>query len=207
MSNWKQASLEEGALRIRTGEIVVFPTETFYGLAVDPALPAAVEKLLALKERGISAGVPLIISKSDIADSWAADADEKARQKRLELQERFWPGPLTVVLALKPEAKEMLHAGIFGPGETVAVRVSSGATAQALAEAAGGAITATSANPHGQPPAGKAEQARQYFPTLFVLEDDATQSALPSTIIDSRGFPFRILREGAIPASELGDFL
>ncbi len=212
MSTAHSISLEEAAKRVLAGEVVAYPTETFFGLAVLPDRPAAVEQLIVLKSRLDGAGVSLIIDSADYVEKVIAREERAVRDARLLLQERFWPGPLTMVVATDVRMQSTLAPQIFGPDQTLALRVSPHPAAAALAKAAGGAITATSANPKGLPPPEVASLVREYFPELPIfdplletLKGDKSMSA--STILDVTALPFSVLRVGALAPAELTRFV
>lgn len=131
------------AAALRRGEVIAYPTETFYGLGALAADGAAVERLLRAKSR--PDGKPLPLLGADLAQ---LEAVARFSPLALRLAAAFWPGPLTLVLPARPG----LHPALTGGGGTVGLRVTSGEVAAALARAAGGALVATSANPAGQPP-------------------------------------------------------
>ena len=134
-----QAVIAEAAGILRRGGIVAYPTDTLYGLAVDPRNDAAVGRLFSLKGRDAAAAIALI----------AADPSQAERAGRFGPVERrlaaaFWPGPLTIVVPARCQAVQRL-----APRGTVGVRVPAHAVARALAAALGECITATSANRSG----------------------------------------------------------
>ncbi len=177
--------LEEAIQRLKAGEVIAFPTETLYGLGADPRNPQAVEKLLDLKSRHSGEGISLIASESF----------QPASKLGKLLAEKYWPGALTMVL----ELEEKFPPGIAANDGSVAVRVSSSLLSRKLAEATGGFITATSANPHGESPAESAQQAKAYFPDLFVLDSgELPQARQASTIVDVRNNEVRVLRQGSV---------
>ncbi|HET6611482.1 MAG TPA: L-threonylcarbamoyladenylate synthase [Kofleriaceae bacterium] len=188
-----------GAARaLIAGDIVCMPTETTYGLAVDARDTAATGRLSVLKDR--PPGVPFAVIAPDIAAAralartWPAEAENLAR--------RWWPGPLTLVVPARAD----LPVELVGPGGGVGVRISSHPWAHALACALGGAITATSANPSGQPAAESVATARTYFGSRVGVYLDAgpSPSPVPSTVVTiAASGAARILREGAISAAML----
>ncbi len=185
---------------LRHGGIVAFPTETFYGLAVDPRSAAAVAKVFALKRRGPDQPLPLIASDIDqIADHVGALTPLAAR-----LASRGWPGPLTLII---PASRRLCDAVHLSTGK-VAVRVPSDAVARALAARAGHAITSTSANISGDPPAATPEHVLMSFASgIDVLIDTGhTPAGLPSTIVDATGDVPVLVRAGAIPWDRVLEF-
>lgn len=180
------------------GELVAYPTETFYGLAVDPRNSVAVARLLDIKGRDVGAGISLILDSALRLDQFIASETSEIKEQRLELQARFWPGPLTLVIQPNAKARELFSPEIFAEDGSLALRQSPVVLASELAKLCGGAITATSANPRGEEPAKSAAEVQAYFPDIFVLSEYAEHGKEPSTIVDVRNLPFKILREGAI---------
>ena len=176
---------------LKKGGIVAYPTDTFYGLAVDPTSPEAVKGLFELKGRNEAVAVPFIAASRAQVDGWTGLSVLGAR-----LADQFWPGPLSLLCA----APKSVVPAALGGGDTVAVRVPDHAVARALAYAWGAPITATSANKSGDPPATTAEQlASLKSPALFIIDAGPTPGGSPSTIVDARGAARPILlREGAI---------
>ena len=175
------------------GRIVAYPTDTVYGLAVDPRRPDAVERLFLAKGRTAEMAVPLIAADPEQVAQRAGRLTPLART----LAERFWPGPLTLVVDAAPALNGRLLAG----GRTVAVRVPNHAVARALARALDHPVTATSANRSGSPPATTATAAVAAVggDLACVLDGGVAASTLPSTIVDVRGAAPVLLRPGAVP--------
>jgi L-threonylcarbamoyladenylate synthase len=179
------------------GGVVGYPTETYYGLGASPWDEAAAARLLALKgERG-DRPIPLVLESRAAVLKVAA-----AVPAALDLLAgRFWPGPLTLVLV----AREDLAAAVSAGSGTVGVRVSSHAVARTVARLAGGAATATSANPSGKEPPRTADEVEAYFGDSLDLLLDAgpAPGGPPSTVLDLVAEPPRIVRPGAVPAKAL----
>jgi L-threonylcarbamoyladenylate synthase len=190
------ADLARAAALIAAGGVVIFPTETFYGLAADPWQPAAVDRVIALKGRPDGAPILLVLPDLAAVDAVAGPVPDAARR----LMARHWPGPLTLVLPARPG----LAAAVTGP-RGVGVRVSSHPVAAALARACGRAITATSANRSGAPPATDPAVAAADLPGADALLDGGpTAGGPPSTVaaVDPDG-TILVLRPGAcdVPGS------
>lgn len=185
------AAVAKAARALVEGGIVAYPTDTFYGLAVDPRNAAAVHKLFAAKGRGPGRPTPLIASTSEQAEQ-AVEFNDAARA----LAARFWPGPLSLVL----HARAALERAALGGQHTAAIRVPAQPIAQALARAAGCCITATSANTSGQPPARSCLDigAALLESVDVVLDGGATPGGAPSTIVDLTSDAPRLVRAGAI---------
>ncbi|MCB2193337.1 MAG: threonylcarbamoyl-AMP synthase [Deltaproteobacteria bacterium] len=182
--NWAAQELMDSGL-------VIYPTETLYGIAADAASPDALERLTALKGREPGKPFGLILTRPQEADSLAQEISPAAR----ELMERHWPGPLTLVL----QARDGLHPSLVHQGG-VAMRCSPHPVAAGLALALGRAITATSANLSGQPAPAK---AADLDPVLVdgcevLLDAGPTTGGPASTVVDARKSPLVVLRKGAI---------
>ncbi|MFQ5719788.1 MAG: L-threonylcarbamoyladenylate synthase, partial [Acidobacteriota bacterium] len=139
--------------RLSRGAVVIFPTETFYGLGGAPQ-QATAARILALKGRREGRPLPLIAASPAVART-AVHLDPPARRLWDALTTRWWPGPLTLVARARSGFPPELLAG----GQTVGVRVSSNETATTIAELCGGLTVATSANATGTPPALIADDA------------------------------------------------
>ena len=187
----------EAALAIRAGRVVAYPTETFYGLAVDPFNDAAIERLFTLKGRPADAPVSVIVADRVMLDLVAEEVPPGAER----LMKRFWPGPLTIVFRARAGLPHRLTAGTGKVG----VRIPGSPVAVKLLETAGMPLTATSANPSGRPPASTPGEVRAYFgPSLDVLIDGGALAAkAPSTVVDVTGPGVRVLREGAVAVEDI----
>ena len=183
--------IAEAAAAIVRGEMVAFPTETFYGLAVDALDIVALERLFALKGRAGEKASALLVTDLAMFAELCAEVPARAR----ELAARYWPGPLTLALPARVGLPEAIVCDGF-----VAARVSSHPVAQALVVAAGRAITATSANPAGAGPARTITEVRAYFAgeAVHFLDGGQTQGGPPSTLVRLRGERIEVLRKGAV---------
>jgi L-threonylcarbamoyladenylate synthase len=187
--------IAHAAARLVAGEAVAFPTETVYGLGADATNAEAIARIFALKGR--PADHPLIVHIGDPAalDRWVREVPERARG----LASRFWPGPLTMILA----RAERVPDAVTGAQGTVGIRCPSHPVAQALlaefARFGSGAIAAPSANRFGHVSPTSAQHVRDEFGAdLLVLDGGACEVGLESTIVDlSRGAPV-LLRPGGV---------
>lgn len=187
------SALGRAAAVILAGGLVVFPTDTFYGLAADPRNAAAVERVFAAKGRPTAMALPLI----------AADLEQVAAASRglsdltLRLARAFWPGPLTLIVDAAPVVVREVHGG----SETIAIRVPDHAVARGLAAGAGFPIVSTSANRTGEPPVNTAEPVVTTIGEAvdLVLDCGATPGAAASTIVDARTPVPLLIRAGAVP--------
>jgi L-threonylcarbamoyladenylate synthase len=184
---------------LHRGGIVAFPTETFYGLAVDPRSGSAVARLFDLKRRGRDQPLPLIAS--DIEQIVDHVGTMTPLAQRLS---RAWPGALTLIIPASPQLCDDVHLSTGN----VAVRVTADPVARELARGAGFAITSTSANISGEPPAATAQRAAAPFgDRIDVLIDSGPAPAgLPSTIVDATGETPTLVRAGAVPWERVLEF-
>lgn len=194
-------AIEAAADAIRRGELVVFPTETVYGLAADALNENAVRRVFEAKGRGERHPLPVQVAGSANLSQVAAEVPVGAAA----LAERFWPGPLTIVL---PKGSEVSDA-VSGGAATIGVRVPDHPVALALLRKLGLPIVATSANLTGQPPPTTADGAvRQLGESVsVVLDAGECRIGVASTVVDLSVSPPRILRAGAVSAEEIRDIL
>jgi L-threonylcarbamoyladenylate synthase len=186
------ADLEPAVAWLRDDGVVAFPTDTFYGLAVNPASSNAVKHLFDLKGRTARAALPLIAASVQDVERCCGRLGPMAAQLAAE----FWPGPLSLVFDAPPTIAVEVHGG----RRTIALRVPSHHVAQLLCVAWGGVLTATSANRSGAPPAAAADELGDLADDarLLIIDAGRTQGGAPSTIVDARGGRPLLLREGAI---------
>jgi L-threonylcarbamoyladenylate synthase len=189
--------LHDAVIALRAGELVVYPTETFYGIAADPFSPSALKKLFAIKDRDPQKPIALIAADAPMAFEVAADIPTIARR----LAMAFWPGPLTIVLL----ARAGFPAHLVGPDGGVGVRVSPHPVARALSQELGHPITATSANRSGEEPATTLQAARKSLgdKVKVFLEGGTLSASAPSTVIACEAHGFRVIRVGAISEREV----
>jgi L-threonylcarbamoyladenylate synthase len=184
---------------IDRGDVVAFPTDTLYGLAVNPHSDRALTALFALKGRTADRTVALIAGSLRQAEA-VGEITGTARR----LAERFWPGPLTLVVPARDEVASLARSG----DGLVGVRVPDHAIARAFADACGHALTATSANRSGQPATHLPGGVSEALPGVAVLVDAGpSPGGLPSTILHAATSEVRLLREGALPWSDVLEFL
>ncbi len=193
----EHAALARAVQALHGGEVIVYPTETFYGLGVDFSVRGALDRLFAIKAREPGKPIALIAANLEMAFSVAREVPPAARR----LAERFWPGPLTLVMPAAPG----LPAALVGPDGGVGVRVSPHRVARALAAALGRPVTATSANLAGASPARTIVEARATFENRVAvyLEGGTMSAGAPSTIVAFEGSRLRLLRAGAISEARL----
>jgi len=190
-------SIRVAANIIRSGGTVAFPTETVYGLGADALNPEAVMKIFKAKER--PPDNPIIVHVSSEADArrLAAEFPKKAA----ELTERFWPGPLTIVLKASKAVPRVTTGGL----DTVAIRMPSHKVASALIRESGVPIAAPSANIAGRPSPTTAEHVVEDLAGRIdlILDAGSTNVGVESTVVDMTRNPPVILRPGGTTAEEL----
>jgi L-threonylcarbamoyladenylate synthase len=186
---------------ILQGGVAAFPTETFYGLGADARNEEALQKIFQIKGREEDKPLLLLIADRD----WLSGLVRNIPPVAGRLMEKFWPGPLTLVF----EASPRLSALLTGGTGTVGVRLSPHPVAQALIQAVGRAITATSANLSGQPSASVATEVFRALGNRVdaILDGGQTPGGLGSTVLDVSSLAPRIIRRGVISQAELVPFL
>jgi L-threonylcarbamoyladenylate synthase len=191
--------VEQAVSCLRRGGLVVIPTDTVYGLAADPRVPGAEERIARAKGRPEGKPIPLLTTGLAAVEAFGAVLGAGERR----LAEAFWPGPLTLVLAV-PDRPGRPGSGP-GAGRTEGFRVPDCRTALAVIEGAGGVLRATSANRSGEAPALTARQAADALgPEVdLVLDAGPAPGGTPSTVARLRGDNVEVLREGAIPTEQL----
>ena len=181
---------------IRQGGVVAFPTETYYGLGVDPFNPQALKKLFEIKKRPSVKPILTLITGQDQLSLLTSEIPSLF----LPLFP-LWPAPLTLVFKALPSLPSILTGGTG----TVAVRISPHPLATALVRACRQPLTATSANISGKPPALTADDVRMYFGDTvdFVIDGGKTPGGKPSTVVEIDNDVLTVVREGVISLSEI----
>jgi L-threonylcarbamoyladenylate synthase len=194
-------ALEKASDTIKGGRVIAYPTETFYGLGVKFDSSAALENLYRIKGRSRNKALPLIIGERRMLGLIASSITESAEK----LIEKFWPGPLTLLLPAKTNISDLITAKTG----KIAVRIPGESFALDLARSLGFPITATSANISGMPPAANIDDVIRYFGDAIDLIIDCGKApgGKPSTIVDVSGVKARILRAGTISAEEIFEAL
>ena len=195
------AEIRKAAEILRAGGLVAFPTETVYGLGADASNEKAVARLYATKGRPSDHPVIVHFDSAARAFTWARDIPEAARK----LAQRFWPGPLTLILKRSALARDFVTGG----QDSVGLRVPSHPVAHALLEAFGNGLAAPSANRFGLVSPTTAAHVREDLgdEVDLVLEGGPSEVGIESTILDlSRGAPV-VLRPGHILQAEIENLL
>lgn len=190
------------AEKLRAGEVLGIPTDTFYGLAADPFNLHAVDRIYEIKSRSRHKPLSLLIESVD----QAADMAWPLPEIFYLLARRFWPGPLTIIV----KADTKLPLKVTANTGNVALRVPAAAVPLAIVRSAGLPITATSANLHGEMECASALQVRdQLGDCLSIIVDGGeAPGILPTTIVDLTGDGgWRVLRHGAIAEEQIVELL
>jgi L-threonylcarbamoyladenylate synthase len=182
---------------LKRGDVIVFPTETLYGLGADALNTAAVEKVSQLKGRDPRNPIPVLVADREMLDVIVAEVPPLAER----LIAQFWPGPLTLVLP----ARQKLPRPLLNPAGGVGVRISSQPIATELVRSLGRPLSATSANPSGKTPARTIAEAKDYFAAQINVFVDGGElvSKTGSTVAEVSGETITVIREGEIGRSEL----
>ena len=188
--------LEDGIAALQAGELVVYPTETFYAIGADAFSSTALRRLFTVKGREPGRPVGLIAADTAMAFSVAREIPIDARR----LADAFWPGPLTLVLPARDDIAPEL-AGADGVG----VRVSPNPVARSLSAGIGKPITATSANLSGASPASTLAEARVAFgaKVKVYLEGGKLTASAPSTVVAVNENGWKMVRLGAISERQI----
>ena len=198
--NWNDPPdtvLTEAVEYLRQGGLVVFPTDTLYGLGADATNDKAVRRLFKTKRRPFEGALPILVADIEQATGLTKGMSDLA----LMLGSRYWPGPLTFVIERAPGFRSLA----LGGGDSVAVRVPNHPIALTLIRAFGRPVTGTSANRSGQPAPLTANDAVAQLDgdVDIVIDAGPTPLGVESTVVDLRGDIPRLLREGAISRQEL----
>jgi L-threonylcarbamoyladenylate synthase len=201
LENHQRMDVEQAAEILKSGGLVAFPTESFYGLAADAANEAAIEKLFFVKRRKPGNPVLLLIPAIEQVTRYAAHVSKTAKK----IMNAFWPGGLTLVF----QAQENVSALLTAETGKIGIRVSSHPLARSLPQTLGGAITGTSANISGTPPCRRADEVLTALGAGVdkILDGGETAGQKPSTVLDVTVWPHAILREGLISKELLQPYL
>jgi len=186
----------EAAATIRAGGLVIYPTETVYGLGADACSDEAVAKVFAAKVRPIEDPISIAVSSLEMARQFT-----QLTHKAEAIFKKFLPGPLTVILRAKPTISKLLTAGT----RKIGVRVPDHLVALKRLDFVGGPITSTSANISGRPAPSTAREALDQLGKSVDLAIDAGRCKLgvPSTVVNLTVEPLEILREGPVTREKI----
>lgn len=195
-----KAGLKRARHILLSGGVVVFPTESFYGLGVNALDEKAVQQLFKIKQRDENHPVLILIPSLDSLNRFVIDIPDLA----FKLIDHYWPGGLTLLFKAGPDISTLLTANT----DKIGVRLSSHHIATALAQTIDNPITGTSANISGQPPCINTDEVLRQMRTDIdlILDGGKTQGGLGSTILDVTVNPPKVLREGMITSEQLSEF-
>ncbi len=197
----EEDKLEVACKILKKEGIVVYPTETYYGLGAGCFFRSAVKQIYGLKKRDSVKPMSVVISDIGMLSSIAAEMPSLFPA----LAADFWPGPLTMIFKARPQIPQEL----LGAGNTVGVRLTSHPWLRALVKCAGFPLIATSANVSGQKEISEPDRVISKFKgkVELIINGGKTPGKFPSSVIDLSTDNPKILRDGAVPASELKKYL
>jgi L-threonylcarbamoyladenylate synthase len=186
---------------LKRGDVIVFPTETLYGLGANALDSDAVERVFRLKGRDPKNPIPVLVSNQEMLLTLIVEIPTIAKM----LMSRFWPGPLTLVLP----ARRDIPAPLINDNGGIGVRLSSQPIAKRFLQALGHPLTATSANPSGREPARTVNEAKNYFggKVGVFIDGGRLTSKKGSTVVQVVGDAIKIIREGEVRRFELNKIL
>ena len=189
--------LEKAFAALDKGGVVIFPTDTLYGLGADVFSLPAIQRIFAIKGRPSELALPVLVAGLDQVDAVALPMNAQAQQ----LAERFWPGPLTLVMRRSLDLPDLVTGG----ADTVAVRMPAHRIPLALARRLGRPITGTSANLSGSPDLLDLDSIESQLGNLvdYIIRSGPAPEGTGSTVIDITSDEPRLLREGAISLEEI----
>lgn len=192
-------NLKKASAVLKKGGIIAYPTETFYGLGVDPFNEDALKRLFELKGRGFDKPVSILVKDENAL----RDITEEIPLAAKKLIKKIWPGPLTIIFKAKKNIPKMLTANTGKIG----VRVSNNQIAKKLLDMLDAPITTTSANPSGEKSPVTAKDVEKYFGNKLdmIIDGGELEGKLGSTIVDATEGGIKILRHGEIPEEKLTD--
>jgi L-threonylcarbamoyladenylate synthase len=192
-----QTEIEEAVEALRTGDLVVFPTETVYGLGANASNPVAVRKIFEVKGRPPDHPVIVHLDDPRYLHRWVSQVPPVAER----LADKFWPGPLTLILPKADNVNDIVTGG----QDSIGIRVPSHPIAQQLLNAFGGGIAAPSANRYGRLSPTKPEHVRDELgdTVRVILDGGESPIGLESTIVSCLDNQARLLRPGFITRSQL----
>jgi L-threonylcarbamoyladenylate synthase len=188
--------LDFAVTALEAGEVVALPTDTVYGLAVDPTRAGATALVFALKGRPLELELPVLVAGMDQADALAGPDGLSPLARALAV--RYWPGPLTIVVPRRAGVDWALG----GDDTTIGLRCPAHDVARWLC-ARVGPLATTSANRHGAPPLHRGAEVRAEFEEAVTVVDGASGGGVPSTVVSVTGAQLRVVRAGAVTLEEL----
>ena len=193
--------LKEPAKIIKEGGVVIFPTETVYGIGTNGFNEESIRKIYEIKKRDFNKPISLLVSDMNMVKKVAKDISDL----EYKLMEKFFPGPLTIILNKKKEVPDILTAN----GNTVGIRMPSGIVARKLIEYAGVPIATPSANISGRPSGTNVNDIKRDFEGKVdaIIDNGESKLGIASTIVKVVENKVNILREGSIKKEEILEFV
>ena len=192
-------AIREMARVLADEKVIVYPTETFYGLGANCLSQPALRSIFEIKKRPAAKGLPVLVSDLEMAKALAAELPPAFKA----LASRFWPGPLTLIL----KAASVLPAELVGHGRTIGVRLPAVPWLRALIQTTGVPLVTTSANISGHGEIASAEKVVRLFTGKvdLIVDGGPTRGGNPSTVVDLTGEKPVLVREGVLGRAALGD--
>ena len=190
--------IAEAVRVLREKGVIIYPTETLYGLGANPFFPEAMERIYAIKGRAAAKPIPFLIKDHEMLGALVEAVPPLGR----ELMERYWPGPLTLIF----RAKKGLAPPLRGKDGFIGLRISSHPVARRIVEAMDAPLTSTSANLAGEADITDCDMMVQLFGNqVDLILDSGKVPGIGSTVVDLTVEPPRIVRQGMIknPLGEL----
>ncbi len=198
----KKLSIDQAVEELKKGNLVVIPTETVYGIACDSLNAEAIEKLYKIKERPKTK--PTILQISDM--SMLSDIAQEVPVDALKIMERYWPGPVTVIVKRKEAVSDVLS----GETETIGIRIPNNRFTLELIKKLGRPIAVPSANVAGQPSpisVQMVEEGLKGKDIAGLIDGGDTDFGVESTIVKCVVDDIEIVREGVIPEKDIRDLI
>lgn len=189
--------INKAAELIKQGKIVVFPTETVYGIGTNGLDENAVRRLFEVKQRPLNKAISLLVSNMEMVDLIAKDISAK----EYKIMEKFFPGPLTIILKKKDIVPNIVTSG----QDTVGVRMPGGEIARKLVEIVGVPIAAPSANITGEPSGTNLQEIKKHFEGKadYFIDGGESELGVSSTIVQVIDGEIKILRQGSITLEQI----
>lgn len=199
--NKNSKKLEIPANIIKQGGIVVFPTETVYGIGTNGLNKEAVERLYMIKKRSLNKPISLLVSDFEMIEKIAKNITEV----EYRIMEKFFPGPLTIILSKQDIVPNIVTSG----GDTVGIRMPEEVTSRKLIEYAGVPIAAPSANISGKPSGIDLQEIIKEFGDKvdYYIDGGKSKIGISSTIVKVENNAIKILREGSISKKEIENII
>lgn len=193
----KPDDIERAVAYLKDGQVIVYPTETIYGLGADVQNRKAVKRIYDLKARDYGLPISIVVSDLKMLREVVSDVPDRA----FCLMRKFWPGALTILFP----ASSIIPKGLVTNTGKVGIRISSHPVTAALVETFGRPLTTTSANLSGFPPSLSVKHVQKYFGDKLpcIIDGGEVEPSRGSTVVDIGDETMRIIRDGAIPADEV----